>query len=890
MAEIAWISLDRADSPADVWRSVAARIAASAADANLALRDCVVLVPFSQLLPLAHRAFALLGGWMPRVETTSTLALSLGPAPRPGQGDLTFQVAVDSLNAESMLAHQAWGRTWARRDPPGLRRAAVHLAQTAAALARAAHALEPHARGAYFARARELLAPTDGLGARERALARIALEWAALGDAPATDRLFALRPAAWFAVSAGGRDALTLNLLGAAPRQTPCTIVDLDAGLGETCALRAPLHDPSLVVCEDFEDEAQCTAAQVLHDLAHGRRPVALISQDRILVRRVRALLERESVAIRDETGWKLATTRAAGHVMALLRAARPDASTDALFDWLKAGPRWHAAVEPLDATIAALEDHCRRSNVSRFASLSSHSLDPRSAALLRRALACLRDFTGNGAKPLRLWANALAAALMACDAWESLRRDDAGRQVLSALGLTLEGAGSGDTSAAEHVVLNLDEFTRWVDTALESANFLPQSNGESTQASIDVVIAPLAQTIARPFGAVVFPGGDHTRLGAAHPVHPLLSDAEAVALGLPGTAQRRNLERQGFAHLLHGTAVTYLRRRHAAEQLLANSPFIEQLANALHDVGRGFAPWADPRRGIVVEPRPVERSGPAVAGMLPQRLSASAFEALRECPYRFFAKVVLRLREPDELERDIEKRDYGTWLHAVLHRFHLDRGQPAESAVEVQRLTALARACQLDFGLDDAEFLPFAASFKALAPRYIEWLHERDREGQRWRVGEYAVSRQLDETEGIELEGHIDRIDTIVDGVRARAVLIDYKTGSVEALKRKVREPLEDTQLAFYAALLPPASLEFARPLRAIYLALDSRKRIEVIEHPGVEGSAQTLVEGLASELRRMRDGHVLLPLGEGDTCEYCEARGLCRRDHWAEPATDSR
>ncbi|MEQ1806409.1 MAG: PD-(D/E)XK nuclease family protein, partial [Burkholderiaceae bacterium] len=137
---------------------------------------------------------------------------------------------------------------------------------------------------------------------------------------------------------------------------------------------------------------------------------------------------------------------------------------------------------------------------------------------------------------------------------------------------------------------------------------------------------------------------------------------------------------------------------------------------------------------------------------------------------------------------------------------------------------------------------------------------------------------------------GHIDRIDTIGEGLRARAVLIDYKTGSVESLKRKVREPLEDTQLAFYAALLPPDSLEFGRPLRAIYLALDSRKRIEVIEHMGVEGSAQTLIEGLASELRRMRGGHALLPLGEGDTCDYCEARGLCRRDHWAEPGIDSR
>jgi ATP-dependent helicase/nuclease subunit B len=78
-------------------------------------------------------------------------------------------------------------------------------------------------------------------------------------------------------------------------------------------------------------------------------------------------------------------------------------------------------------------------------------------------------------------------------------------------------------------------------------------------------------------------------------------------------------------------------------------------------------------------------------------------------------------------------------------------------------------------------------------------------------------------------------------------------------------------------------------RPLRAVYLALDSRKSIETIEHHGVCASAQTLVKGLAAEFRRLRGGERLLPLGEGDACEYCEARGLCRRDHWAHPVAGS-
>jgi ATP-dependent helicase/nuclease subunit B len=48
-------------------------------------------------------------------------------------------------------------------------------------------------------------------------------------------------------------------------------------------------------------------------------------------------------------------------------------------------------------------------------------------------------------------------------------------------------------------------------------------------------------------------------------------------------------------------------------------------------------------------------------------------------------------------------------------------------------------------------------------------------------------------------------------------------------------------------------------------------------------------LVAGIADELQRLREGAAMPPLGEGSACDYCEARGLCRRDHWTlqPPAT---
>ncbi|HEX3140246.1 MAG TPA: PD-(D/E)XK nuclease family protein, partial [Rhizobacter sp.] len=286
-------------------------------------------------------------------------------------------------------------------------------------------------------------------------------------------------------------------------------------------------------------------------------------------------------------------------------------------------------------------------------------------------------------------------------------------------------------------------------------------------------------------------------------------------------------------------------------------------------------ATWVDPRQPQAVTPAPIAMPAPSAAALLPSRLSASACEALRACPYRFHALHLLRLREVDELDVEIEKRDYGTWLHAVLMAFHEQRRQPDSAEAETARLLAVAHEQKLVHGLDDADFLPFEAGFAELAPRYIAWVHERDAHGAQWSQGELERQTQPPEWQGIALYGRIDRIDSLRGGATE---LIDYKTGSAAALRDKLKQPLEDTQLAFYAALM---QTEAGPPMQAMYLALG--RKIEAIAHPDVENSARTLVQGLGHDLARIRAGAGMPALGEGQVCDFCEARGLCRRDHWA-------
>jgi len=824
-------------SPVDAtwWPALAGHARQWLRACGAAPRDAIVLLPSAPLLPLARAAFAVQGAWQPRIETPQTLAASLGPPVAAAAGQISFDTATDRLAAAALLRRQAWGAAWARRDARGFEQAAAALADTAQDLLDAAACIAPEVRAAWWADARQLLVPVAGPGASERLLARVALEWAASSDDLVTDRLFALRPSAWLALRSGGAWPFAETLLGAAT--VPALLLDTAA---ESPAL------PRRWVSPDFEAEAQAAAAAVIEHLNAGQAPVALIAQDRLLVRRVRALLERGAVRLADETGWKLSTTRAAARVMGLLRAASSQAGADARLDWLKSDA---LSQEPAVMALEALWRGGRGDDT--LWSVAQQRLQ----ALAQAPRQALAD-----------WLALLQTAL-----GTGLDDDEAGRQVLAALRLDGRHGDAAWHAVAREARLDLEDFTAWADATLESATYLPPAD-----ASAQVVITPLARALWRPFAAVVFPGTDHTRLGAARAPHALLPDAVARALGLQDAAAQREREWQAFNSLLGAPSLSLLRRASEGAETLAASPLIERAAWAAHSAGR---PWpveqAAPQAWQTIAAQAIGRPAPSAADDLPQRLSASAVEALRECPYRFFARSVLRLREVDELDAELEKRDYGSWLHAVLLRFHATRGQPASPDHELARLHAAADELQAELGLDAAQLLPFRAGFASLAPLYLRWLHERDAAGYAFEQGELARCTTPPVLGGLQLDGRIDRVDRGPGGRQ----LLDYKTGSAEALKRKLRNPLEDTQLAFYAALMDDGH----GVLEASYLALDDRAGATEVPHPGVQDSAAELLHHLAGELARLRDGAGLPALGEGAVCETCEARGLCRKDHWS-------
>ncbi|MFG6449591.1 PD-(D/E)XK nuclease family protein [Roseateles sp. BYS180W] len=877
------------------WETAMAGAADWLRQRGLASRDAVVLLPFAQQLASARRAWRGTGLWPPRMETTHSLASALGPSPLSQGMEISFDAAVDALNARQLLAQQSWAQALAQADARAFRLALGRLTELAQHLLRHAHTLAPASREAFWDQARQAFVD-DGLGQLEQALSLVALEWAASDSRePATDALFAQRPSAWVVLQAGGADPLCEALLAhAAAAGVPCLRLLADSSL-EALAQDMPSVALAEAVCEDREALAQATAAAVLAHLQAGQAPVALVAQDRVLVRRVRALLERQALRLGDETGWTLATTAEAAQLMAWMRAAQSRATVDELLSALK-GTLGQALCQRHDAqALSLLEASCRRQGWVALSAVHAERLPDAAAALwaaAQDALAALRK--GATQRPLQQWLQQLQRMLQQLDGVAVLQQQPAGQQLLMALWLQrAPWPGSAHEQALQHSQLNAQEFMAWVDDTLEAQQFVPQ-----LPAQLQVLITPMARAMLRPFGAVVLPGADAQTLGGVAPGCDLLPDPVARALAMPDQAARRLQLAQAFAQLLRAPALTLLRCDHAGAEPLAPSPLLLRLQAARRAAGLPpIAAWQDPRSPRLITLKPTERAEATAAQQLPRRLSASTLEALRNCPYQFYALHLLGLRTADELLETLDKSDYGNWLHALLHQFHAERAaQPAaersqDPAVLLQALWDAAHAQRQRLALAEAEFLPYVATAQRLFPRYVSWLLAHEQQGWEFAAGEEQRSCQpwadAPGLAGLELMGRLDRRDARMQQGRPQALLLDYKSGNPDVLRRKVKDsPLEDTQLGVYALLCGAMQEEGeAAPLQAAYLALnDGSEPLALLAHEDIEDVAQQLRSGLAQDLAAVQGGAALKALGQGAACGYCVARGLCRKDDWWE------
>ncbi len=512
-----------------------------------------------------------------------------------------------------------------------------------------------------------------------------------------------------------------------------------------------------LIETPNPEAEAHCVAMLVREALEVPERRVAVVTPDRALARRISSHLRRWNVLADDSAGRPLTIT-AAGRLLLLLadvaaEHAAPVALVGALShplvqigearaEWLVAvrafelelrGPRLEPGLKPL----RLVADEAR---VREWWSGVEEILAPL--------------FEVDDA-PLAVWLDRLAAAGEALCGDALWARED-GRalaQLVEALREQAQIVGTIIAAADLNVILR---------DVLEQTSVRPPYGGHSRVAIYGLLEARMARAdlvICCGLNEGVWPGRSAT--------DPLLAPAVLRALGVPGGDFRIGLSAHDLAAMLGAPEVVLSRAARDDSGPTIPSRFLlrvrallgsDLLARHSHVPAAQWASQLDraERAPAYLKPEP----SPS-AEQRRVDVSVTALDRLRSDPYQFYASSILRLKRLDALDAEPTPAWQGELAHAILEKWHGDKGTLADLAE--QELAAM-NAHPLTRALWRPRLL-----------KALEWVEQTiaadpSRAPFKWEQwGEMHVR-------GVRVFGRIDRLDRREDG---SFVVIDYKTGS---------------------------------------------------------------------------------------------------------------
>jgi ATP-dependent helicase/nuclease subunit B len=657
---------------------------------------------------------------------------------------------------------------------------------------------------------------------------------------------------------------------------------------------------------DGFEDEARAIDVQIRQWRLEGLHDIGIVTNDRKLARRVRALLERANIVLQDAAGWRLSTTSAATALMRWIDCLDQEFAYAPLLELLKS-PFVRSdlnASEHASTTLWFEEGLVLRHNVGRGLHNYRRALQRERDELNNRygggaasAMVALLERLELAARPiLRLndsqhhvatdFLTALSRSLDTLGMTGAYQQDDAGIRVLAVLE-EMEAALSG-----RWLPFTWSEFVVWLRRNLERRRYQPLVGKESVQ------LMGFSESRLYCFDGVIIAGALREHLPGYTERPPLFNDSVRRHLGLPSLTSHRGALFYDFRRLLESAPRVVITLRQEQEgEIPAPSPWVARL-QAFHDMAYANSleqpalSWFAASTGTEIvwpESLPLPQPGghPTATlphALVPTTLSASAHQRMLDCPYQYFATDGLSLAPIEQVRETLEKREYGQRVHQILQAFHIGVPglpgpfeKPLTVATRNDAIASLAEIAQAVFAPDIEHSIlarGWLLRWQQVGPDYIEWQIAR---AARWtpRAAELRKRRRYTtDTDTLTLTARIDRLDQGEDGY----AILDYKTGQVP--EPRAITAGEDIQLPFYALVLEhPVKL-------AHYLELGANK---VSDRVRLEGrTLQALMTQVRERLlhinQAMQRGVGLPAWGDDATCAYCPMQGLCRKEMWLE------
>jgi ATP-dependent helicase/nuclease subunit B len=693
-------------------------------------------------------------------------------------------------------------------------------------------------------------------------------------------------------------------------------------------------HTPvpfAVYLSQDEEDQVMAIDLYIRQQIIDGRRNIAVICEDRKLSRRLRAILERSNIEIRDQAGWSLATTQAVSVIERWLQCIEEDFNAFPLLSVLKspfidlAAITRHGDSAASGADISAdidnknTREHLLKniyrleqdiilhenvsSNIGQYRQSMKDRLKrlehwPRSSyAALDGILSGLHNiaaplielYDSDQRITLSEFIQHLIGSLQQLGVLRLYRDDAAGTIIidtLQQLQAGLEQAAQQDASPK----VDWNDCRNWLAMALETQHFSPPTNRQTL-----VRLMTLEQADYQVYDCLVIAACEPQHFpGSAEPL-PVFNQSVRASLGLNTWEQLYQRRLRQFTRALQSTEqrlITACNMDKGEEKPV--SPWLElllrfyQLVYDESAVDQSLRRYTELHsRGPDAEPVSMQTRPASTlpAALLPKRISASAYQRLINCPYQFFAADGLGLKAQEEISIELRKSDYGQRVHRILQLFHTGRHAPCDAFSEIitthNRQRAIAHLEQISEYIfrkemtDNVLHRSWYYRWNKMIPAYIDWQMKQQ---QDWSVlkGEQQLDVPLSEQQqDVSVYGRLDRIDQ--RHADSRHLIIDYKTGNCP--KQQDVDNGEDVQLATYAML--------DRHADAVeYLSVDSSdQKVAVkssLDGDDLELNRERNQIRLADMIEMIRQSDRLTAWGDEGVCQYCDFTGICRRHHW--------
>ena len=661
----------------------------------------------------------------------------------------------------------------------------------------------------------------------------------------------------------------------------------------------------SLYASKDVENEAGAIDLQIRKWLVAGIKSIGIISEDRKLSRRLRALLERADVPIQDISGWSLATTSAAAVLERWLECIEEDFDYRAMLDFLKSHfVSLDDSREELLSNVYRLEkDIIQHEGIARGLTRYKKHLQYRLKKLEHwpensydKVITLLNQLETNAAPlktlylskeshPLSVFLDALLDNVKQLGLEKNYAKDSAGMRIMQTLGDMKHSLNYSDPE------LQWEDFRTWLGMSLEEHMFSPQTEASPVQ------LMTLEQAQLRSFDKLVIAAADRQFMPGSPPSSPFFNQQAKKSLGLTTWDKRCAQRLQYFQQLLSNseeTLITYKAENNGEE--IPPSPWVEALEN-FHQLSykqplanKELAGLLSIHSSVMICDTDVlpERAQPAApkthGDLLPKRISAGSHQRLINCPYQFFAGDMLKLKTADEISEELKKSDYGERVHKALQAFHQQTDTlppPFSEAVStenrelaIEHLTKTSSVIFADDLEDNILHRSWLHRWLKHIPSYIDW---QIKQQQNWSV--YSTEENIEkETEASTIIfGRLDRVDQNHIENNGKHCIIDYKTG--RSANQEDVDCGENIQLTTYALLDEAAS-------NIIYLILDdSKNKIKqgaMLSGEMLESIKYDVLSRLKTMLEMVKQEKELPAWGDTTTCNYCQFEGLCRRSSW--------